>query len=58
MKSTELKHKIPEELTGMLNDLKTKLAKLSFEKEANTLKDTSQIKKTKKEIARVLTVLK
>lgn len=41
----------------MISDFKAKLAKLSFEKEASILKNTSQIKKTKKEIARILTFL-
>lgn len=57
MKPTELKHKTSEELTGILGELKSKMAKLSFELEANTLKDTSQISKTKKDIARILNAL-
>jgi len=55
---SDLQNKNREELTGNLDELKTKLAKLSFELEANTLKDTSQVKKTKKEIARILTLLR
>jgi len=58
MKPADLQNKTPKELTETLNELRTKLAKISFEKEANTLKDTSQIKKTKKDIARILTLLK
>ena len=58
MKGKELKNKETGELSKMLSDLKAKLAKLSFELEANILKDTSQIKKSKKDIARILTVLK
>jgi len=58
MKSTDLKNKTPKELTNLLQEHKIQLAKLSFELEANTLKDTSQVKKTKKEIARILTLLK
>lgn len=57
MKVSELKNKNRDELLGILNEVKAKLARLSFEIEANTLKDTSQIGKTKKEIARILTVL-
>ena len=53
----DLQNKNREELIENFNDLKTKLAKLSFELEANTLKDTSQIKKIKKEIAQILTTL-
>ncbi|MBI2674723.1 MAG: 50S ribosomal protein L29 [Candidatus Yanofskybacteria bacterium] len=58
MKPADLQNKTPNELTNLLQEHKTKLAKLSFELEANTLKDTSQVKKTKKEIARILTVLR
>jgi len=54
----ELKNKTSKELSETLNELRTKLAKFSFELEANTLKDTSQVRKTKKEIARILTLLK
>lgn len=58
MKNKELQNKSHGELTGILKELKTKLAKIGFELEAHTLKDTSQLKKTKKEIARTLTALK
>jgi len=57
MKLTDLKNKTNQELNGVLRENRTKLAKLSFELEASTLKDTSQVKKTKKEIARALTTL-
>ena len=53
----DLQNKTGQELNEMFKEHKTKLAKLSFELEANTLKDTSQFKKTKKDIARVLTAL-
>ncbi len=58
MKTNELKSKSIKELTELLNELKTKMAKLSFELEANALKDTSQIKKAKKDIARILTAVR
>ena len=54
----DLKNKTGQELSEILREHKTKLAKLGFELEANTLKDTSQVNKTKKEIARILTALK
>lgn len=57
MKSSELKNKGKNELTNMLSEMKAKMAKLSFELEANTLKDTSQIRKAKRDIARILTVI-
>ena len=58
MKPNDLQNKSSQELKKILEENQTKLARLSFEKEANTLKDTSQIKKTKKDIARILTFLK
>lgn len=54
----DLKNKEKNELMNILSEMKAKLTKLSFELEANTLKDTSQLKKTKKDVARILTVLK
>ena len=58
MKPADIKNKTSNELTNLIKEYKTKLARFSFELEAHTLKNTSQIKKTKKEIARVLTALK
>lgn len=58
MKPADIKNKTPNELTNALKEYKTKLARFSFELEARTLKNTSQVKKTKKEIARILTALK
>ena len=58
MKSTDLTTTSSTESGEDINDIKLKLAKISFELEAHALKDTSQIKKIKKDIARVLTLLK
>ena len=58
MKTKDLNNKDTNELLQILSDLRFKLAKFSFEIEANTLKNTGQIKTTKKDIARILTVLK
>lgn len=58
MNIKDLKNKDKNELMSILSESKAKLTKLSFELEANTLKDTSQLKKTKKEVARILTVVK
>ena len=57
MKFEELKNKSKEELTQIHNELKAKVMKFSFDLAGSKLKDVSQIKKTKKEIARILTVL-
>ena len=42
----------------MAEDLKIKLGKLRFELANKTLKDFSQIKKTKKDVAKVMTALR
>lgn len=47
-----------QELKKMLDDLKAKLMQLSFDLADKKLKDSSQIGKAKKEIARILTELK
>lgn len=58
MKYSELQNKNKSELMEMLKELKIKLGKLRFDLSANTLKDVSQIKKSKKDIARIATVLR
>ena len=56
MKTQDLQNKSREELNHLLADLKAKLLKLNFDLADNKVKDVSQIKKTKKEIARILTI--
>ena len=58
MKYAELKNKNKEELAETLKDLRIKLGKLRFDLSSNTLKDSSQIKKIKLDIARILTTLR
>jgi len=58
MKKIDLQNKTKEELGTMLNDLKAKLLQFNFELGEKRLKDFSQVNKTKKEIARILTFLK
>jgi ribosomal protein L29 len=50
-------NKSREELAAMAGEQKAKLLKLKFELNEKSLKDVSQIKKTKKEIARIMTAL-
>ena len=57
MKSNELQNKTREELSTMLKDLKAKLLQFNFELGEKRLKDFSQVGKTKREIARILTVV-
>jgi len=58
MKTLELKNKSKSELNKMLEGRRERLRQLCFDLAQGKVKDTSQIKKTKKDIARVLTLLK
>ncbi len=58
MKNIDLQNKTREEMNTMLKDLKAKLLQLNFELGEKRLKDFSQVGKTKKEIARILTIIK
>ncbi len=58
MKFIEIKEKSKNELLATLQELRGMLSRFSFELSNNTLKNSSQIKKTKKDIARVMTALK
>ncbi len=57
MKATELRNKSCEELEAMLKDLKTELFNLRFQHAINQLENPHKISETKKEIARVMTVI-
>lgn len=57
MKASDLQTKSREELNHLLADLRSKLLKLNFDLADNKIKDTSQLKKTKQDIARVITIL-
>ncbi len=57
MKKEELKTRSEEELKVILKDDAEKLQNLRFDLSFNRLKDISSIKKLKKEIARVKTLL-
>ncbi len=57
MKATELRNKTSAELEAMLKDLKTELFNLRFQHAINQLENPHKITETKKEIARVMTVI-
>ncbi len=57
MKATELRNKTTAELEAMLKDLKTELFNLRFQHAINQLENPHKISETKKEIARVMTVI-
>jgi len=57
VKATELRNKTCAELEAMLKDLKTELFNLRFQHAINQLENPHKISETKKEIARVMTVI-
>ena len=57
MKATELRNKSGEELESMLESLKSELFNLRFQLAINQLENPHKIKETKKEIARVMTII-
>ena len=57
MKASELRTKTSEELEAMLKDLKTELFTLRFQHAINQLDNPRKIADTKKDIARVMTVI-
>ena len=58
MKATELRTKTSEELETMLKDLKTELFNLRFQHAINQLDNPHRIADVKKDIARVMTVIR
>lgn len=54
---SELNNKSSLELGQQLKELRAKLAQMHFSIKQNKLKDSSQLGKTRREIARVLTAL-
>lgn len=58
MRANELRQKTREELTLELGNLKNELFKLRFQLAINQLKNPMRIKAVRKDIARVLTVMK
>ena len=57
MSKLDLQNKSKEELIAMLKELRVKILELSFDLTENKLKDSSSINKTKKNIARILTII-
>ena len=58
MKAAELRKKDVKELVKMVQDHTKKLSDLRFKFSANQLKNVKEINNSKKEIARILTVIK
>lgn len=57
MRASELRHKSPDELTGLERDLSDQLFALRLQKVTGQLENPSKIREVKRDLARVLTVL-
>lgn len=57
MKAKELRKKSESELQKILKEKREKLQKLRFDLSAGKLKNFQEIKQTKRDIARILTIL-
>jgi large subunit ribosomal protein L29 len=57
VKASELRTKTSEELEAMLKDLKSELFNLRFQHAINQLENPHKIADTKKDIARVMTII-
>ena len=57
MKYTEIKDKSREELEGMLREKRLLLFQLRAKLKTMQLQDTSEIRKTKRDIARIMTAI-
>jgi len=58
MESKEIRHKTKLELEKLLTEKREGLRALNFKKEARQFKNVSEIKNIRKDIARILTILK
>jgi ribosomal protein L29 len=58
MKAQELQGKNSEELKRILQEKRVELSRARFDIKANQIKDNQLQKRTKKDIARILTILK
>ena len=58
MRPSELRNLTDEELKERLKELKKKLFDLRFQLELDQLRDTNEIKRVKKDIARIKTILR
>jgi len=58
METSELRTKSKEELQKLLQDLREKLRQLRFDLAGGKVKNVSEIRHIKKDVARILTLLK
>lgn len=58
MKITELREKSKSELNKLLQDLRERLRQLRFDLVSGKVKNVREIRKIKKDIARILTIIR
>ncbi len=58
MKISELRNKTKDELEKTLQDLRERLRQLRFDLASGKVKNVREIRKIKKEVAKILTILK
>lgn len=58
MKATEIRPKSKEELAKSVNDYRDKLRGLRFDLASGKVKNIREIRKIKRDVARILTILK
>lgn len=58
MRTKEMRERSDEELRKMLDDTKNSLFKLRIKNATHQLENTGDIKKNRREIARILTIMK
>ncbi len=58
MKAQELRQKSKEELSRILREKKEKLCQLNFDLSSGKVKNVREVRLVKKDIARILTILK
>jgi len=57
MNYQELENKSLQELSDMVKELRLKFGEFRFKKGENSLKDTSVLQKTRRDIARIMTAI-
>lgn len=58
MKASEIRQMTPEEMHRKIGDLKQELFNLRFQREINQIENFSKLKETRRDIARLKTILR
>jgi ribosomal protein L29 len=57
MKAKEIREKNPGEMTNLLHEKKEKIRKIRFDISSKQVKNHREIRKEKKDVARIMTIL-